>query len=81
MTDLIAHTKDWIESHQAVGKKLNKPVVFEEWGLETPTDCSKEERIQYYKTWTKQILDADVPMNMFWYTVGEDYYGTGNYNN
>ncbi|ORX73497.1 glycoside hydrolase [Anaeromyces robustus] len=79
MTDLIAHTKDWIEAHQAVGKKLNKPVVFEEWGLETPKDCSKEERIQYYKTWTKQILDADVPMNMFWYTVGADYYGTDNY--
>jgi hypothetical protein len=79
MTDLISHTKDWIESHQAVGKKLNKPVVFEEWGLEVPTDCSKEERIQYYKTWTKQILDADVPMNMFWYTVGADYYGTDKY--
>lgn len=53
----------WIKDHINTGKKVNKPVILEEYGIKSNAD-------EVYKTWGETVVDNDGAGLMFWILCG-----------
>ena len=58
----------WIKDHINSGKKANKPVILEEYGIKSNTD-------EVYKTWGETVIENDGAGLMFWILCGVGWDG------
>ncbi|KAL8996345.1 MAG: hypothetical protein Q9169_004111 [Polycauliona sp. 2 TL-2023] len=53
---------DWIKEHDAIGKKLGKPVILEEYGV----NRSKSDRVEIMQKWQDTIVKGGLAGDTFW---------------
>ena len=58
----------WIGDHAQVGRKLNKPVLMEEFGLKLDTNhvCIEPQRSDYYRQWAQIVAQTGTAGCLSW---------------
>lgn len=65
----------WIRDHIRVARRIGKPFVLEEFGLEDKSD-DKATRNAVYRHWTDTVLENDGDGDQFWILTGIQDDGT-----
>ena len=67
--DPAASGAKWIEDHLAAGKKAQKPVVLEEYGIKKNSPTNRD---LVYETWNNMLFDGGGTGGMVWMLSGID---------